>query len=237
MNSESPSLPQHIAIIMDGNRRWAKKNKLQILQGHQYVVDRVIEPLAIRCIELGIPYLTLWAFSTENWHRDQSEVQGLLNLFRNAFSKSADRLHQLGVKLNFIGDVSGFPEDLQNNVSKSMAASAQNDKITLTFALNYGGRNEIIRAVKKLYQQVLEQGLKPEELTENQLAAQLDTHDLPDPDLIIRPGGEQRLSGLLPWQSVYSELYFTEVLMPDFSASELDKALAEYTQRQRRFGG
>lgn len=226
------SFPQHIAIIMDGNRRWARQNKLKALQGHQYVIDRVIEPLVDRCIEHGIKYLTLWAFSTENWKRDPQEVQGLMMLFREAFKRNAKHLHDKGVRLHVIGDMSKFPQDIQEETRHWLDISKENNKITVNFALNYGGRDEILRAMRKF----MSDGKTGEELTEEAVHHYLDTANMPDPDLIIRPGGEQRLSGYLTWQSVYAELYFTDVLMPDFSPTELDKALEEYAHRQRRFG-
>ena len=142
--------PQHIAIIMDGNRRWARQHKLQAIQGHEYVANKILEPLVEHCIQKQIPYLTLWAFSTENWQRDQEEVQGLMNLFRNAFARSIQKLHEKGVRLNMIGDLSHFPADIQKNVAEWMEKSKNNKKITVTFALNYGGRDEIIRAVRKI---------------------------------------------------------------------------------------
>jgi undecaprenyl diphosphate synthase len=225
-------LPTHIALIMDGNRRWATSHKLDILKGHEYVANRVIEDLVTHCVKRGIKYLTLWAFSTENWNRDQREVMGLLQLFRSAFTRNAARLHEMGVRINMIGDRSRFPADIQENIAKWLADTATNDSITVTFALNYGGRDELLRAVKKM----MATGVTAEEVTPEILATHLDTTDLPDPDLIIRPGGEQRLSGLLPWQSVYSELYFTDVLMPDFGPEQLDNALEEFAKRRRRYG-
>lgn len=234
--SPDSSTPQHIGIIMDGNRRWARQHKLEALKGHEYVANKVIEPLVLRCIERGVPYLTLWAFSTENWQRDQQEVMGLMNLFRSAFSRNAERLHKLGVRLNTIGDLNKFPEDIQKNVAQWLADTAKNDKITVTFALNYGGRDELVRAVSQLTEQAWGDRNQADLITEESISTHLDTAQMPDPDLIIRPGGEQRLSGFLTWQSVYSELYFTDVLMPDFSPEELDKALEEYAKRQRRFG-
>lgn len=224
-------LPQHIGIIMDGNRRWARQHKLAALQGHEYVANQVIEPLVDRCIELAIPFITLWAFSTENWRRDQQEVAGLMNLFRQAFSKNAARLHQKGVRLRAIGDLSRFPADIQKNIAEWVETSRDNDKVTVTFALNYGGRDEILRAMEKVATEKNSQSWSEEDISQA-----LDTAGIPDPDLIIRPGGEQRLSGFLTWQSIYSELYFTDVLMPDFSPAELDKALADFSHRQRRFG-
>lgn len=224
------SIPQHIGIIMDGNRRWAKQHKLQALQGHSRVANQVIKPLVEHCIAQGVEYLTLWAFSTENWNRQQEEVDGLMNLLRQAFDKQASELHELGVRLQTVGNMERFPSDITQNIAKWIEISKHNSKITVIFALNYGGRDEIVRGVNKL----LDQGKKA--VDQADFDQVLDTAGMPDPDLIIRPGGEQRLSGFLPWQSVYAELYFTEVLMPDFSPTELDKALAEYAQRQRRFG-
>ena len=223
---------QHIAIIMDGNRRWAKQHKLQALQGHQYVTDKVIEPLVDRCIELKIPYLTLWAFSTENWQREKSEVEGLMQLFRKAFQKSVEDLHQKGVRLNYIGDMSKFPKDIQESVQKWMEISKSNTKITVSFALNYGGRDEIIRAIHKAQKNNADLS----QITQDQFSTFLDTANMPDPDMIIRPGGEKRLSGYLAWQAVYAELYFTDLLMPNFGPKQLDAAIEEYDSRQRRFG-
>ncbi|MDQ3008392.1 MAG: polyprenyl diphosphate synthase [bacterium] len=230
---QSSVTPQHVAIIMDGNRRWARANKLEALKGHHYVANKVIQPLVERCVELKIPYLTLWAFSTENWHRDVEEVRGLMELFRQAFTKNAAELHEKGVKLNTIGDLCRFPQDIQDNISKWIETTSQNENITVTFALNYGGRDELVRAVNAAVQA---QDNMTQQLSAEDISIHLDTKKIPDPDLIIRPGGEQRLSGFMPWQAVYAELYFTEVLMPDFSPTELDKAIEEYASRQRRFG-
>ncbi len=223
------SLPQHVAIIMDGNRRWAKQNKMKALQGHSYVVDHCIEPLVDRCIALGIPYLTLWAFSSENWHRDKEEVAGLMQIFRRAFSKKVEDLHKKGVKLGIIGDIDAFPKDIADNAKEWVAISQKNTKITVNFALNYGGRSEILRAVAKL-------SMNNEQVTTENFEKHLYTAGMPDPDLLIRPGGEKRMSGFMPWQTVYTELYFTDTLMPDFGPEELDLAIEEYQSRQRRFG-
>lgn len=233
-------IPRHIAIIMDGNRRWAKQHKLAALQGHEYVANKVIEPLVAHCIAKGISHLTLWAFSTENWQRDQTEVAGLMTIFRHAFSKNAQQLHSQGVKLNMIGDLSKFPTDIQTQVQQWLETSKDNKRITVTFALNYGGRDEIARAINKWMETKQTLLSSPADSRPNfngdELSQFLDTTGMPDPDLIIRPGGEQRVSGFLPWQSVYSELYFVDTLMPDFTPAELDKALDEYARRQRRFG-
>lgn len=216
---------------MDGNRRWARQNKLKALQGHSYVVDHCIEPLVDRCIELEIPYLTLWAFSTENWNRDQEEVTGLMDVFRRAFRKKAEDLHKKGVQLNILGDINAFPKDIATQAKEWVQISQQNTKITVSFALNYGGRQEILHATNTL---LATSHMSP--ITEQDFENHLYTAGIPDPDLLIRPGGEKRLSGFLPWQTVYTELYFTDILMPDFTPEELDKALEDYAQRQRRFG-
>lgn len=225
--------PKHVAIIMDGNRRWAKLHGLQAIQGHQKVAREVIEQLVDHCIKVEIPYLTLWAFSTENWRRDPQEVSGLMNLFRETFGVSSSRLHEKGVKIQTIGDLSKFSQDIQDNIAHWKQVTANNTKITVTFALNYGGRDELVRAMQTWKDKVPSDQRVNEEL----VGSLLDTAQMPDPDLIIRPGGEQRLSGFLTWQSVYAELYFTKVLMPDFGPAELDEALAEFHDRQRRFGG
>ena len=226
-NSQLPA-PRHVAIIMDGNRRWAKKNKLSILAGHRKAAFDVIEPLVDTAITNDVSYLTLWAFSTENWKRDKQEVTGLLMLFREALSDNIDRLHKKGVRIKSIGDLSKFPADITRRIIEGIEQTKNNTKFTLVFALNYGGRDEIIRAIKKVTDL---SHLTPERFNEL-----LDTAEMPDADLLIRTGGEQRLSGFLPWQAVYAELYFTEVLFPDFSPEEFEKALGEYQRRQRRFG-
>jgi undecaprenyl diphosphate synthase len=234
MQEKTQSTPRHIAIIMDGNRRWARQHGLQVLQGHDYVSEKVIEPLVDKAIELGVEYLTLWAFSTENWKRDKEEVGGLMQIFRKGLEKNGQRLFEKGVRLNAIGNLEKFPEDIKMGMQRWIEKTAQNDKITVTFALNYGGRDEILRAIKKAADS------SPNSanilIDEQQFATYLDTAGMPDPDMIIRPGGEKRLSGYLPWQAVYAELYFTDVLMPDFSPAELEKAVEDFSNRKRRFG-
>lgn len=221
MTPDTTNIPNHIAIIMDGNRRWAKQRGLAAVAGHAFAVDSVVEQLIERAGELGVKHLTLWAFSTENWGRDKEEVEGVMNLFRKALMTKVQKFIEKGARLRMIGDMSRFAPDIQEGMNKAMKASEQNTKIMVTFALNYGGRDEIKRAVEK-------GGVDFEKY--------LDTAGMPDPDLIIRTGGEQRLSGFLMWQSAYSELYFTETLFPDFGPKELDTAIEEYQGRQRRFG-
>jgi len=223
--AETKSLiPKHVAIIMDGNRRWARQHGLSVIKGHRKVAEEMIERLADFAIIKGINHLTLWAFSTENWQRSQEEVTGIMDLFRETFATSAERLHKKEVRVAVIGDLSRFPKDIQNGVNFWIKETKNNKKLIVTFALNYGGRDEIQRAVK-IGQENFEQFLDTKKMI-----------DLPDPDLLIRPGGEKRLSGFLTWQTVYSELYFTDVLMPDFDEQEFDKALKDYGLRQRRFG-
>lgn len=224
MTTTKTTIPQHVAIIMDGNRRWARQNGLAIIKGHRKVAEEMIERLADFAIAKGIKFLTLWAFSTENWQRPSEEVKGIMELFRETFATSSQRLHQKGVRVAVIGDLSRFPKDIQEGVNFWVNETKDNQKLTVTFALNYGGRDELLRAVK---------------VGGENFENYLDTKkmiDLPDPDLLIRPGGEKRLSGFLTWQSVYAELYFTDVLMPDFDEQEFAKALADYAARQRRFG-
>ena len=223
----------HIAIMMDGNRRWARAKGLDPVKGHEYAANHTIEPLIEKCVELKIPYITFWAFSTENWKRDEKEVKGILDIFRVAFGTLALRFISRGAKLKLLGDMSRFPEDIAKKSFDMISKSSKNDKITVSFALNYGGRDEITRAIKK----IVSEKIPAEDINETVISDHLDTAGMPDPDLVIRTGGEQRLSGYLPWQSVYSELYFTPVFFPDFTPEELQKALDHFAVRDRRFGG
>lgn len=224
------NIPNHVAIIMDGNRRWAKKNRLPILMGHKKAAEETIEDISDASIFFGIKYLTLWAFSTENWNRNKKEVEGLLNLFRDIIKNSFEKLHKKGVKIQNVGDLSKFPPDIQKGIRDIIEKTKNNKNLNVVLALNYGGRDEIIRAIKKIPQD------KISSLSKKEFSYLLDTKDLPDPELIIRTGGEIRLSGFLPWQSEYSELYFTPTLWPDFTKKDLELALEEYQKRQRRFG-
>lgn len=243
MNLDRDTLPKHVAIIMDGNRRWARNRGKLAYEGHRVVVDEIIEPLVDRCIELGIPYLTLWAFSTENWDRDKAELTAIMKLFRYGLAKKVETLHKKGVRLQVLGELDRFPKDIAKASHQMIEQTKDNTKITVTFALNYGGRDEIIRAANRYLQEKIAnldmaaEGTEvPLELEEKEFGQYLDTGLMPDPDLIIRPGGQFRLSGFMPWQSVYAELYFTDILMPDFRVPEFDQALADFQGRQRRFG-
>ncbi|MBI2465376.1 di-trans,poly-cis-decaprenylcistransferase [Candidatus Shapirobacteria bacterium] len=223
-------LPKHVAMIMDGNRRWARERKLPVFIGHRYGFNR-IEPTVSHAADLGIKYLTFWAFSTENWNREKREVDALMNLFRRMFSGSlVAKLKKNNVRVKTLGDISAFPKDIEKDIQEVVEDTKNNTGITVNFALNYGGREEILRAVQKIIAE------KPKEVTERIFSDFLYTAGQPDPDLIIRTGGEQRLSGYLPWQSTYSELYFTNTYWPDFNEKEFDKAILDYISRERRFG-
>lgn len=238
------SLPKHVAIIMDGNRRWARQHQLQLFQGHEKVAREGIEKLVDYCLEVGIPYLTLWAFSTENWNREEKEVSHILNLMRDLFDTSSAALEKKGVRINTIGDLSRFPADIRDRIKYWQERTKERTKMTVTFGLNYGGRDEIARATQKMIlahqaelQTTADWAPFLAKVRQEEFFRQyLDTVDLPDPDLIIRPGGEKRLSGYLSWQATYAELYFTEVLMPDFDQQQLALAINDFSQRQRRFG-
>lgn len=225
------TFPKHIAFIMDGNRRWARAHKFQLLSGHNRGAAR-IETIVEAAAKKEIPFVTFWAFSTENWNRDEKEVAMLMKVFRDVLSGSmAGRLIKNGVKLQIIGDFTEFPKDIVEGLEKLMAASKDNKRITATIAINYGGRAEILGAVNEL----LKMG-KVSKISEETFSSLLYTKNQPDPDLLVRTGGELRLSGFLPWQAVYSELYFTETFWPDFDEKEFEKALEEFNSRQRRFG-
>jgi undecaprenyl diphosphate synthase len=234
-------LPKHVAIIMDGNRRWAKRRGLPVMEGHRRAADEVIEPLIKRCIEGGIPYLTLWAFSTENWRRSPAEVKGLIDIFRKGIKRDLKRFDEMGVRLNFIGEIGRFPKDIVNGVLKLMESSKKNKVLTLTIAINYGGRDEILRGIRRILmtenrRQKTDDRKQKTAITEEEFEKYLDTAGMPDPDLLIRTGGEARLSGFMSWQIAYCELYFTDVLFPDFSEEEFDKAIKWYGERERKFG-
>jgi len=221
-------IPTHIAIIMDGNRRWARAHKLPILEGHRRVANVVLEKLVEHAAARGVKYVTFWAFSTENWNRAEEEVSGIMTILKKSIGYFGKRMHEKGVRLFVIGDISRLDVQLRHSITSVVELTRHNNKITVIIALNYGGRDEIIRAIKQI--------THPETITEEIFSQLLDTHGIPDPDLLIRTGGEQRLSGFLPWQGTYSELYFPLWYMPDFTPEHLDEAIEEYQRRQRRFG-
>jgi len=236
------AIPKHIAIIMDGNRRWAKTRGLPAIAGHRYVADKILESLVEYAAKCGILYITFWAWSTENWERNKDEVTGIMRIFRHVIHNRWNRLHERGVRIRIIGDTSKFESDIRESLEKVIEITKDNKRITAVFALNYGGRDETLRAVNRLLQHptsnVQHPASKPQDrtVTEEQFSGMLDTAGMPDPDMIIRTGGEQRLSGFLPWQSEYSEFYFPPWYMPDFTPEKLDEVLEEYAKRKRRYG-
>lgn len=226
---------RHLAIIMDGNGRWAEARGLSRSEGHRRGAE-VMRNVARACVDRGIEILSLYTFSTENWHRPAAEVNTLMKLVATFFKKYQQELIEEGVVCRFAGDLSGLSPQVQKVIREVKELTLEKPRMQLVILLNYGGRDEIIRAVRKLAKSVADGELKAEQLNEAQLSQQLDLPDLPDPDLIIRTGGELRLSNFWLWQSAYSELYFTNKLWPDFSGSDLDEALRAYAGRKRRFG-
>ncbi|TET26976.1 MAG: di-trans,poly-cis-decaprenylcistransferase [Dehalococcoidia bacterium] len=225
-------LPKHVAIIMDGNGRWAKQRHLPRLKGHEEGVENIVS--VVECLgEYGVRYVTLYGFSTENWNRPRSEVRGLLKLLRETIDKKVSQFHKRGVKLYHLGRLEGLSQDIKSAINRALELTKNNDKMTLSFALNYGGRVEILDAIRRL----IAEGVPPQKIDEGLFRRYLYTTDLPDVDLVIRTGGELRTSNFLVWQAAYSEYYFTPVLWPDFDEKEVEKALLSYSQRQRRFGG
>ena len=235
IDPEEKRLPHHIAMIMDGNGRWAKRRGLPRYAGHPVGVEavrRVVEA----CVERGIEVLTLFAFSSENWQRPRKEVNLIMDLFIRSLKKEARRLHRNGVKLVVIGDRTAFSDKLQDNIKDVESLTRDNTRLVLQVAANYGGRWDITQAARQLAKRVSSGEMTPEEVTESALSEALTFADLPEPDLFIRTGGEKRISNFLLWQCAYTELYFTDILWPDFDASALDEALNDYANRQRRFG-
>ena len=232
-NPESGDL--HVAIIMDGNGRWAQKRGKPRLFGHHAGARRVSEVLEA-CPDLGVKYLTIFAFSTENWKRTQSEVAGLMSLFRRYIEREAHRLAEKGVRVRFIGDRVRLDQKLVKLMDELEALTEGNDLVHLTIALNYGSRDEVARATRRLAQDVAAGRLAPGDVDEETLPRYLDTCLLPDPDLVIRTSGEARISNFLLWQSAYAEYEFVDTLWPDFSAAEFVKVVGRYHQRERRFG-
>ena len=224
-------LPTHIAIIMDGNGRWAKKRSLPRTAGH-VAGAKTFKNIALYCNKIGLKYLTIYAFSTENWKRPEDEVKGLMNLLRD-YLKDAESFKEENIKVNFIGDRTPLAEDIKALMKKNEDGSKDATGLTLNIAINYGGRDEITNAVKK----IVNSGVNAEDITEDLISQNLYTYGIPDPDLIIRPSGEYRLSNYLIWQSAYAEYWFSDILWPDFTPQHLEKAINDYNHRNRRFGG
>jgi len=227
---QSP-IPNHVAIIMDGNGRWAKQRNLPRLAGHRAGTENIRS--VIRCFaDYGVRYLTLFAFSTENWNRPRDEIQGLMGILEEVIDRETQSLHDEGVRLFHIGRLGGFSPQLQQKIKHAVELTKDNTRVTLGVAADYGGRVEIKDAVKR----ILSDRLSPESITEALFSSYLYTAALPDPDLIIRTGGEMRISNFLLWQAAYSEYYFTPTLWPDFGKEDIEGALIAYSQRERRFG-
>ncbi|EKQ53959.1 MULTISPECIES: isoprenyl transferase [unclassified Clostridium] len=229
------NIPNHIAIIMDGNGRWAKEQNLPRSVGHKAGMEtiRIILKEATR---LGVKNLTLYAFSTENWARPKDEVGAIMKLLVTYLNKELKECHENGVKMNVLGDISRLPKECQESLKKAIETTKNNTKINLNFALNYGGRDEIIRAIKLISSDVKNNKIKEEDIDEAMVGKYLYTKGIPDPDLIIRPSGEQRLSNFLLWQCAYSEFWYSNINWPNFKEKDLKRAIADYQNRDRRFG-
>lgn len=231
----SNSGPKHVAIIMDGNGRWAKKRLMPRFAGHKAGVEAV-RNIVKACAERKIEVLTLFAFSSENWRRPQEEVSLLMKLFMTALEREVKRLNKNGVRLKIIGDVSAFPEKLQQQIITSQELTKDNNLLQLNIAANYGGRWDIVQASRKLAQEVADGQMSVDEIDEQKLESHLSLAGVAEPDLFIRTGGEERISNFLLWQLAYSEFFFTKTLWPDFNVALFDKAIESFRQRQRRFG-
>ena len=232
----TPAVPRHIAIIMDGNGRWAKKRNLPRTAGHAAGAE-AFRRIANYCRTLGVEYLTVYAFSTENWKRSEEEVSGIMRLLGNYLREALSDMEKNHVRFKFFGDLSRLSPQLQKLCVEAEQTSAAFHDVQVNFCLNYGGRDEIVKAAQQLSRDVASGELAPENITEQVFSRYLYSADVPDPELIIRPSGEMRTSNFLLWQSAYSEYVFMDVLWPDFSPVHLDEAIAEYQRRNRRFGG
>jgi len=234
--SENLNIPQHVAIILDGNGRWAKAKGLPRNYGH-IEGAKTVEKICEEAYKMGVQYLTVYAFSTENWNRPQDEVDALMKLLRNYLKNCIKTAHKNRMSVRIIGDVSKLDADLQKSIAELEEATKDNDGLHFQVAINYGGRDEITRATRKLAAKVAAGELAAEDITEEMINAHLDTGKLPDPDLLIRTCNEQRISNFLPWQLAYTEFYFTPVAWPDFTKEELLKAVEAYNRRDRKYGG
>ena len=230
------NVPQHIAIILDGNGRWAKAKGMPRNYGHTQG-SKNVEKICEIAYKMGVKYLTVYAFSTENWNRPKSEVDALMTLLRNYMKTCLKTAEKNRMKVRVIGDKSRLDEDIRTRIEELEEASKNNDGLNFQIAINYGSRDEMIRAMKKMVKECEDGKLTSEEITEEKFESYLDTHDIPDPDLLIRTSGEQRLSNYLLWQLAYTEFYFTDIPWPDFTKEELEKAIEQYNSRDRRYGG
>lgn len=235
INGELLNVPEHVAVIMDGNGRWAKKRFLPRNYGHAEGA-KALEAICENCDKLGIKYLTVYAFSTENWKRSVEEVTGIMNLFRKYLVDSIERSNNSNMKVNLIGKREGLPEDIVQKMDELERETAGNTGLQFHIAINYGGRDEIVRAVKKIMKDADAGKISADDIDESLFAEYLDTKGVPDPDLLIRTSGEERTSNFLPWQLAYSEFYFTDTQWPDFDMDSLIEAVRYYNKRERRFG-
>ena len=233
---DAKKIPKHVAIIMDGNGRWAQKNKLPRSAGHQQGVEAIRDVIKTAS-ELKIQVLTLYAFSTENWRRPEDEVSFLMKLLVEYLKKEIAELHKQNVVIRTIGDLSAFPKNVQREVARAKEVTAGNTGLIMNIGLNYGARNELTRAINLLTKEMKDHTFLEKTITEEMIGSYLDTNGLPDPDLLIRTSGEKRISNFLLWQIAYSELYFTDILWPDFRGEHLIEAIVDFQSRQRRFGG
>jgi undecaprenyl diphosphate synthase len=235
MEENFENIPRHVAVIMDGNGRWAKKKGLPRVSGHKKGVE-VVKSMVPICGKRGIPYLTLFAFSSENWKRPATEVMLLIDLLTSTLENEVRELHAHKVRLRVIGDVTRFPDRLRKAIKRADELTRNNRALNLTIAINYGGQWDMIQACQSIAELVEKREISAASITPALIESQLCTHELPEPDLFIRTGGEIRISNFLLWQLAYTELYFTDTYWPDFDETAFDKALAEFARRQRRFG-
>ena len=235
LNQTERILPEHIGIIMDGNGRWAKKRMLPRSAGHAAGSEN-FKTIARYCNKIGVKYLTVYAFSTENWKRPKSEVDGIMDLLRK-YLKDSTNFKAENIKLRFIGELTALPEDIQQLIKQAEYDSKDATGLVVNMAVNYGGRDEIIHAVKDICSEVQNGSMTIDEITEDAISNRLYMSDCPEPDFIIRPSGEYRLSNFLVWQSAYAEFWYSDVLWPDFSTKDLDRAIDDFNKRNRRFGG
>ncbi len=230
------NIPQHIAIIMDGNRRWAREKGKEASEGHKAGADN-LEDIAKYCNEIGVKYLTVYAFSTENWKRSKDEVSALMILLKNYLKKFSKNANKENIKIKILGNIDILEDGLKKSINEAVERTKNGTGLTLNIAFNYGGRAEIVNAAKKIAEKVAKNEISIEDINENLVQSNLYTENQPDPDLLIRPGGELRISNFLPWQLVYSEFYFTDKYWPDFNRDDLLQAIKTFNKRNRKFGG
>ncbi|NPU92517.1 MAG: di-trans,poly-cis-decaprenylcistransferase [Gammaproteobacteria bacterium] len=235
IDSSAPAIPRHVAIIMDGNNRWAKQRGLRGVEGHRQGA-RAVRATVENCARAGVEVLTVFAFSSENWRRPEEEVNALMSLFLESLTQEVAELHQNGIRLVFIGDLSAFTPELRRKMDDSVRLTSGNQRMTFAVAVNYGGQWDIVNACRQLASQVEQGTLRAEQITPEKLQQFISLGDLPMPDLCIRTGGENRISNFMLWQMAYAELYFTDLYWPDFDQAALDAAFADFSRRQRRFG-